>query len=975
MDAPAWRREVAKRRRGGIWPFLTIFFLILVLHCVAILLFTRGFLLTRTELPHYSNCSDVSQSPCVQPPPSLPNKEDAYCRNATLNKQHCWTKPAIDHLVIIVLDALRFDFVAPIPSFEDIKPWMGKLQVLHKLASREGSSARIFKAIADPPTTSLQRLKGLTTGGLPTFIDVGNSFGAPAILEDNLISQLVRNGKQVVMMGDDTWLQLFPHHFNVSFPFPSFNVKDLHTVDDGCTRHLFPSLYDEDWDVLIAHFLGVDHAGHIFGVNSIPMIEKLEQYNVLLEAIVEVLEGQSGPGGLHENTLLLVMGDHGQTINGDHGGGSAEEVETVIFAMGFKDPPSSLTLERDTSSCQLDVDGRMFCINSMQQIDFAVTVAALLGVPFPFGSIGSVNPELYALAAGTWNLKRSSNDVFQNHSITEEWMQNYVNVLCMNSWQVKRYIDVYSASSVTGFSNEDLLHLSPLYAQAMDNWSKTVTNLVSEKSDSCHVTLPDLKRQIDAYLSFLASVAELARSKWTQFNLKIMSIGFGVMLISLLVHVLCIRWLNKLCRVYIRSHAKSGISYGMMFSCLIVAIRACSFLSNSYIFTSAMLKLRYSITKAKMQLEAFVFVLLVSVLRFCIELGPSKQAVSSGLADLCPSWMLAVSESYPFWRHIAELLPVLALIILAYMLHESISRSSCRRFLKNVIRGTIFSYLLIAAYWTSESKLLNLPPMRIDMQRHYIPKVIYMIGFGQLSSLALLQFLSEEKTSSWKETVAIKIVAVLSAWSSTIIILSGRQGPMVALASMAGGWCIMRLECLEQDSENGHLQTLSLSSFPVSQWSLLAVCLFFCSGHWCAFDGLHYAAAFIGFEEFILVPQAILLSIDTFGFSHILPIFGLPFLAIQQVPSGQGEQQKRFFLMQLCQVYLMYGLITATTATFTMLCVAIQRRHLMVWGLFAPKFVFDAVGLMLTDFLIFVALLYYCVWVDDDGPRHQITDK
>ncbi|XP_058186501.1 uncharacterized protein LOC131303578 isoform X3 [Rhododendron vialii] len=807
MDAPAWRREVAKRRRGGIWPFLTIFFLILVLHCVAILLFTRGFLLTRTELPHYSNCSDVSQSPCVQPPPSLPNKEDAYCRNATLNKQHCWTKPAIDHLVIIVLDALRFDFVAPIPSFEDIKPWMGKLQVLHKLASREGSSARIFKAIADPPTTSLQRLKGLTTGGLPTFIDVGNSFGAPAILEDNLISQLVRNGKQVVMMGDDTWLQLFPHHFNVSFPFPSFNVKDLHTVDDGCTRHLFPSLYDEDWDVLIAHFLGVDHAGHIFGVNSIPMIEKLEQYNVLLEAIVEVLEGQSGPGGLHENTLLLVMGDHGQTINGDHGGGSAEEVETVIFAMGFKDPPSSLTLERDTSSCQLDVDGRMFCINSMQQIDFAVTVAALLGVPFPFGSIGSVNPELYALAAGTWNLKRSSNDVFQNHSITEEWMQNYVNVLCMNSWQ------------------------------------------------------------------------------------------------------------------------------------------------------------------------AFVFVLLVSVLRFCIELGPSKQAVSSGLADLCPSWMLAVSESYPFWRHIAELLPVLALIILAYMLHESISRSSCRRFLKNVIRGTIFSYLLIAAYWTSESKLLNLPPMRIDMQRHYIPKVIYMIGFGQLSSLALLQFLSEEKTSSWKETVAIKIVAVLSAWSSTIIILSGRQGPMVALASMAGGWCIMRLECLEQDSENGHLQTLSLSSFPVSQWSLLAVCLFFCSGHWCAFDGLHYAAAFIGFEEFILVPQAILLSIDTFGFSHILPIFGLPFLAIQQVPSGQGEQQKRFFLMQLCQVYLMYGLITATTATFTMLCVAIQRRHLMVWGLFAPKFVFDAVGLMLTDFLIFVALLYYCVWVDDDGPRHQITDK
>lgn len=122
-----------------------------------------------------------------------------------------------------------------------------------------------------------------------------------------------------------------------------------------------------------------------------------------------------------------------------------------------------------------------------------------------------------------------------------------------------------------------------MYAQAMENWSSTLMNFGSGKNESCHVSLPDLKRQIDSYLSFLASVAELARSKWTQFNLKIMSIGFGVMLISLLVHVLCIRWLDKLCGVYVLSPAKSGISHGLMFSCLIVAIRACSFLSNSYI--------------------------------------------------------------------------------------------------------------------------------------------------------------------------------------------------------------------------------------------------------------------------------------------------------------------------------------------------------------------------------------------------------
>lgn len=39
------------------------------------------------------------------------------------------------------------------------KPWMDKLLVLHEYASQNQSTAKIFKAIADPPTTSLQRLK------------------------------------------------------------------------------------------------------------------------------------------------------------------------------------------------------------------------------------------------------------------------------------------------------------------------------------------------------------------------------------------------------------------------------------------------------------------------------------------------------------------------------------------------------------------------------------------------------------------------------------------------------------------------------------------------------------------------------------------------------------------------------------------------------------------------------------------------
>ena len=43
-------------------------------------------------------------------------------------------------------------------------------------------------------------------------------------------------------MGDDTWMTVFPTSFdpNMTHPFDSFNVEDLHTVDeasDGRDKH------------------------------------------------------------------------------------------------------------------------------------------------------------------------------------------------------------------------------------------------------------------------------------------------------------------------------------------------------------------------------------------------------------------------------------------------------------------------------------------------------------------------------------------------------------------------------------------------------------------------------------------------------------------------------------------------------------------------------------------------------------------
>ncbi|KAJ4981905.1 hypothetical protein NE237_032742 [Protea cynaroides] len=971
-----------------IWPV----FFILILHCVAILLFTRGFLLTRTELSSFSHCSDVLHSPCF--PHQSEDLSTSSSSSPSINLSmtdrlevgdrdgRCWTKPAVDRLVIVLLDALRFDFVAPSTFFDEKMPWMDKLQVLQKLASDERSSARIFKAIADPPTTSLQRLKGLTTGGLPTFIDVGNSFGAPAIVEDNLINQLVRNGKRVHMMGDDTWLQLFPNHFEKSYPFPSFNVKDLDTVDNGCIEHLFPSLYRDDWDVLIAHFLGVDHAGHIFGVESTPMIEKLEQYNVILEKVIKELRNQSGPGGLHENTFLLVMGDHGQTLNGDHGGGAVEEVETSLFAMSLKEPPATVPSEFDTSTCKLDSNGKKTCVSSIQQLDFAVTIAALLGVPFPFGSIGRVNPELYALSAGTWNQPTINATNCINWSNLEEWMQTYVNVLCVNSWQVKRYIDEYSASSVIGFPSEDLLRIAGIYAQAQDKWSDIVNNSFLSGKDiqdkRFDTSLCTLRELIDAYSEFLESVAELARSKWTEFDTKMMGVGLGIFLVSLFIHFVFIMRATKLHQVSFPTIGDSRISLRLIFALSMVAIRACSVLSNSYILaegkvasfllvTTGIFNLRYSFMNKKMFMEAVVFLLLISILRFTIEIGLSKNAVGTVL----------LTGGQVALNIIAEIVPILTLILLGYLLYTTIPGNSCWRILSYLLlTGTLISYMLIALHWTLESDMFGKPLVFEGIGRNFAPQLIYAIGFGLLILLVFAQvFMPQKGSINSGEILVIKTVAMLFVWSSTVIILLGRQGPLVSLGSIIGGWCIIRLHNSDLDQNHSSVGALTTNPLPVVQWYLLAVCLFFSTGHWCAFDGLRYGAAFIGFDEFILVRQAVLLTIDTFGVSHILPIFGLPFLVSLQNSRFQNKQVKRILLVKLLQVFLIYGLITAMTTMFTVICVTIQRRHLMVWGLFAPKYVFDVVGLILTDVLICLASLYYFCQIEDDTPQDTVMKK
>ena len=135
--------------------------------------------------------------------------------------------------MILLIDALKYDFGIYDENITKPLAYQNKLPIINQLMQKHPDQTRLLKFLADPPTTTLQRLKGMTTGSLPTFIDMGSNFATPEINEDNVINQIFANNLSAVFLGDSTWTELFPKKFKRKYAYPSFNIHDLDTVDNG----------------------------------------------------------------------------------------------------------------------------------------------------------------------------------------------------------------------------------------------------------------------------------------------------------------------------------------------------------------------------------------------------------------------------------------------------------------------------------------------------------------------------------------------------------------------------------------------------------------------------------------------------------------------------------------------------------------------------------------------------------------------
>lgn len=150
---------------------------------------------------------------------STTNKENLpdFVGSVRINESDLY-KPSIGRLVILVIDALRWDFVGGSE---------GRNNMPYTTSLIKRNKGYLFKGKSGPPTVTMPRIKAMTTGTVPNFVDVALNLGSSKILDDNLLLQAQNNGMKLIFYGDETWLKLFPQTFARSEGTTSFFVSDF----------------------------------------------------------------------------------------------------------------------------------------------------------------------------------------------------------------------------------------------------------------------------------------------------------------------------------------------------------------------------------------------------------------------------------------------------------------------------------------------------------------------------------------------------------------------------------------------------------------------------------------------------------------------------------------------------------------------------------------------------------------------------
>jgi ethanolaminephosphotransferase len=188
---------------------------------------------------------------------------------------------------------------------------------------------------------------------------------------DTFLHQMNRRKQKIVFAGDDTWL-MFPFFHRAYANKDSLFVNDFNDGDNNITTNLAYELKRNDWKLLICHYLGLDHIGHVFNPFHELVPKKLNEMDNVVKMIHSKLVEWNSKS--KEKSVLFLTADHGMRDAGGHSGNSYSETHIPLIMIGEKCNSNNETI--------------------YNQIDFATTFSIINDLHIPESSIGSLITEM-----------------------------------------------------------------------------------------------------------------------------------------------------------------------------------------------------------------------------------------------------------------------------------------------------------------------------------------------------------------------------------------------------------------------------------------------------------------------------------------------------------------------------------------------------------------------------------------------------
>ncbi|KAI8358402.1 hypothetical protein BD560DRAFT_405948 [Blakeslea trispora] len=951
----------------------TVFILLTCLQALGLHLFLKGFLLSRQTFDLQGQSYDAWDR--------FPLQQSSQLASSFQPPKSTTTLP-FKRTIVVLIDALRFDFVAPT---NNTNMFAYQLPILHTL-SQSSNAAHLYQFRADPPTTTMQRVKGLMTGSLPTFIDAGANFASSAVSEDHLLNHIKTRYPNIYLMGDDTWVNLFPsifHQPNRTFDSDSFKMLDLDSVDNNILTHLWPTLERDDWQFLVAHFLGVDHCGHTYGPSDPNMQRKLNQMNSVIERLLDFVD---------QDTLLVVMGDHGMTTEGDHGGESIEELMSTLFLYSgrslakpddyfqqlsrrmHQSRANQLGYDLDSISKRLSYDAYQYPVVS--QIHLVPTLAYLLQVPIPFENLGALIPDVLPLVHPKTGL-----------------LLHMVEQLRINALQVYDYLEQYASS--TRQIDFSLVKLNPL-KQHLYRAESIMLGLFQGHNEQQLDTNEDDRQQLEealfAYDAFLISTMKYCESIWAQFDTGCMILGIALLGVSLIMTlILVIQHGFKASVLSLCLTLGSTLIIGLLVTYARYTLLDDLVIQQGWfekmertdwvgaILALILCSLVLHVRLDRQQIQQSVFwrnmdwpmILLISIIQ-ASSLGSNSFVVWEDrstvfiLATLCFIWMMRNLASISLWHALPVAQAMGAPMGFFLLVRLTSMTGQCREeqspycdyfhsgqlIFERSEKGYVSFALLIVTFTllVHFGAMLGRTVNMVVGGSYHVSSIIVFYRTVYEVFARMLDTGAEEKSElaymiqKYIDIYLPRVVyglfllglvltclqfrSKLSSarfhWTLLVLmtpVLSLLQRP-IASTILLGAPMLIDLLC--QGSDDSLLIRLALLHF-------LGHHLFFVTGHQVTSTSLPWKAAFVGFEEMHYYTGMILVTLSTLS-GYLLTWTGWSVLL-----KGVQEKHKEVPKHSLYLLILLQSIPSFLCAVF----VFILRRHLMTWKIFAPRFLFQ----------------------------------